>query len=287
MNASRFRLQAKLLRRELRRIAQMLRYRRSLNDLPILFANSFPKSGTHLLTQVLQGFTHLGAAVDSGLPAIVMYEGSTGKLRPVETIRSDLERLRPGGIAYGHLHALPEIIAYLCQDGFAPYFILRDPRDVAVSHVHYVTEMATDHIHHDYYAGTLQTFDDRLTTSILGRPGWEALFPDIRARFEPYLDWLDQPEVLTLRYEDFISNRVGALEQVLDHALSRGFSIHCDRREAVEVLEQNIAPERSPTFREGRAGGWRESFQTEHIKLFKQVAGDLLIRLGYEHDSDW
>ncbi len=35
----------------------MLRWRRlSFTGVPILFANSFPKSGTHLLTQVLQGF---------------------------------------------------------------------------------------------------------------------------------------------------------------------------------------------------------------------------------------
>ena len=265
----------------------MLRYRGSLSDVPVFFANSFPKSGTHLLTQVLQGFTQLGGAVNSGLPAIVMYEGTTGRLRSVEAILGDLARLRSGGIAYGHLHARPEIIAYLCRDGFVPYFILRDPRDVAVSHVHYVTGMASNHVHHDYYAGTLQSFDERLKTSILGRPGWEALFPDIRARFEPYMDWLGQPEVLTLRYEDFISERVGTLEQVLDHALSRGFSIHVDRKEAVGILERNIAPERSPTFREGRAGGWRESFQAEHKALFKQVAGDLLIRLGYERDHDW
>ena len=287
MNHSRIRIQAKLVRRDLRRFAQMLRYRQSLAEVPILFANSFPKSGTHLLTQVLQGFTQLGPAVDSGLPAMVMYEGETGKLRSLDAIRSDLACLRPGGIGYGHLHATPEITSFLCQDGFATYFILRDPRDVAVSHVHYVTNMAHAHIHHSYYAETLQTFDERLRTSILGRPGWEALFPDIRARFEPFLGWLDLPEILTLRYEDFLSNQEAVLERVLNHALDRGFVTRYRRQEAVEILERGIDSERSPTFRQGQAGGWRERFRPEHKTLFKQVAGELLIRLGYEQDADW
>ncbi|HEX7973822.1 MAG TPA: hypothetical protein VF498_05390, partial [Anaerolineales bacterium] len=43
--------QARLARRAARRSRQMLRYRRvSLSGVPVLFANSFPKSGTHLLT---------------------------------------------------------------------------------------------------------------------------------------------------------------------------------------------------------------------------------------------
>ncbi len=56
----------------------------------MLFANSFPKSGTHLLTQALQGFPQLGPAVDSGLPAVVTYEGDTGRTRSTEEILADL-----------------------------------------------------------------------------------------------------------------------------------------------------------------------------------------------------
>ena len=33
--------------------------------------------------------------------------------------------------------------------------------------------------------------------------------------------------------------------------------------------------------------GWREFFTDEHKKLFKDVAGDLVVRLGYEKTNDW
>ena len=259
----------------------------SLNHMPILFANSFPKSGTHLLTQVLHGFTRLGAVVDSGLPAIATYEGDSGRERPVEDMLADLQRLNPGDIAYGHLHALPALVSFLCREGVAPYFILRDPRDVVVSHVHYVTEMALEHVHHSYYTEVLRNFDERLQTSILGRPDWQDPFPDIRARFDPYLTWLDRQEVLTLSFEEFVADKAAAIGRVLDHAVNRGFPVYTDRAQAVQQLAAGIEPERSPTFRSGRVGGWRERFTPEHKELFKKVAGDLLIRLGYERSDDW
>jgi hypothetical protein len=281
-------MQARLARRQLRRARQLWRYRRSaLNDAPVLFANSFPKSGTHLLTQILQGFTRLGRAVDSGLPAIVAYEGDTGRPRPVAEILADLDRLRPGDIAYGHLHALPAVMACLCQDGVAPYFILRDPRDVVVSHVHYVTKMAPDHAHHRYYKEVLHSFDERLSTSILGRPDWEEPFPDIRARFEPFLGWIDRPEVLTLHFEDLARDQAAAIGRILDHAVARGFPLALEREAAVQILADSIDPQRSPTFHRGQVGGWRDRFTGEHKQLFKRVAGDLLARLGYELDDTW
>jgi hypothetical protein len=266
----------------------MLRYRRlTLKGVPVLFANSFPKSGTHLLTQVLQGFPSIGPAVDSGLPAVVTYIGETGRERSSLEILGNLQRLLPGDIAYGHLHARPEVVEQLCQDGTAAYFILRDPRDVVVSHVHYVTEIEPDHIHHAYYTQVLEDFDQRLRTSILGLPDSEIPFPDVCQRFEPYISWLDQPEVLCLRFEDFIQDREAALGGIYDHAVRRGFPSALERGRAIQVLAASIDPQRSPTFRSGKVGGWRNQFSPENKALFKEIAGDLLVRLGYEEEDQW
>jgi hypothetical protein len=287
VSASDSRMTARLARRALRRLGATLRWRRSLTGAPILFANSFPKSGTHLLTQILEGFTALGPAVVSGLPALVMYDGFTGAARPPAAIAADLERLRPGDIAYGHLHAVPPALDTLRRPEFASFFILRDPRDVVVSHVHYVTEMEPQHIHHAYYSQTLQSFDERLATSIAGRPEARLDFPDIGARFAPFLGWLDCPEILTLRYEDFLSARRPTLGGVLDHATAHGFPLRLGREAALDALEAAIDPARSPTFRSGKRGEWRQRFTQAHCDLFKEVTGDLLMRLGYEADRDW
>ena len=256
-------------------------------ETPALFANSFPKSGTHLLTQVLAGFAELGPFVVTGWPATTMFDGPTGKLRPQSEILQAVNRLRPGDLGYGHLHARPEIVAALCRPDMAPFFILRDPRDVVVSHVFYVTELETSHVHHRYYVDELDSFEERLRVSILGRPGLEDPFPDIAGRFAPYLGWLENEMVLTLRFEDFITSQEETLGRVYDHVAQRGFEFSGGRPQAVERLAARIDPKQSPTFRSGKIGGWKEHFNAEHKALFKQVTGDLLVRLGYEKDLDW
>ena len=279
---------AKLLRRDLQRIGQMMRYRRyTLDGVPVLFANSFPKSGTHLLTQVLQGFTKIGPAINSGLPAIVTFDGATGKRRKTDEILRDINRLRPGDIAYGHLHSIDVLTTALCSNGKATYFILRDPRDVVVSHVYYITEIEFNHIHHKYYKNELADFDERLRTSILGRPDFDDQYPNIRERFEPYLGWLDQPQVRSLKFEDFILDQERAVKQVLDHAVERGFPIEVNCSQAIQYLTAEINPKKSPTFRSGKVGDWQAKFSSQNKDLFKQVAGELLIKLGYESTHDW
>ncbi len=288
--------QARLLRRTFRRAQQTVRYG-SLKKSPIFFANSFPKSGTHLLTQVLKGFTRLGPAVDSGLPAITTFDGYTGRQRSEEEILSDLERLLPGDVAYGHVHAFPAAITFLCNQSKAAYFILRDPRDVVISHIHYVANMVPKHIHHRYYQKTLTSFEERVNASITGISAEELSdamgcpipepLPSIRARFEPYLGWLERPEILTLHYEEFITNCEETLGQILDHALKHGFTPYCSREKSLHILEESIDPQRSPTFRKGKIGSWQDEFSQDQKRLFKQISGDLLLELGYERSNDW
>lgn len=281
-------LLARLGRRWLRRRSAQRRYPElSMAQMPILFGNSFPKSGTHLLTQILAGFTLMGPAVESGLPPIVTFEGETGKQRTLASILTDLARLLPGDISYGHLHAAPEIVASLSREGMAAYFIYRDPRDVVVSHVFYVTDLNNRHVHHDYYVNSLASFEQRLEVSILGRPELDTPFPDIRSRFDPYLQWLEHNQVLSLRYEDLLSDSKREIERILDHAVSPGFVFRDERTKAVEILLQSIKPFESPTFRSGVAGGWKKYFTPELTKLFKEVTGDLLIRLGYVQNQNW
>jgi hypothetical protein len=40
-------------------------------------------------------------------------------------------------------------------------------------------------------------------------------------------------------------------------------------------------------YRKGIVGEWRSQFGPQDRSLFKELAGDLLVRLGYESTSDW
>jgi len=252
---------------------------------PILLSISFPKSGTHLLDQILLGFSKVAPFSTRLHSFYAEYDGDTGRKRTEAETQAWLNSLRPLDITSAHLFARPEVVWRVATPDFLSYFIFRDPRDVAVSHVFYVTDMEPRHVHHAYYQ-SLPDFDARLRASILGRPDADVEFPDIAARFAPYLGWLDEPCVLKLHFEDLVNDRPAALNRILDHFLAR-VPLAVPRDVILGHLEAAINPQRSPTFRSGKTGEWKKNFTAEHKALFKQVAGDLLIRLGYEADNDW
>jgi len=252
---------------------------------PILLGISFPKSGTHLLDQVVLGFSKVAPFATRLHSFYAEYEGESGRSRPSGQALAWLDSLGPRDVASAHLFARPEAIARVRTSAFLPYFIFRDPRDVVVSHVFYVTEMEARHVHHAYYA-SLPDFGARLRVSILGRPEIDIEFPNIAARFAPYMAWMDCGEVMKIHFEDLVKDRVRALDAILDRFLAR-VPLSTSRADMLEALESSINPQRSPTFRSGRTGEWKRYFTPEHTRLFKSVADDLLQQLGYEASNDW
>ncbi len=254
---------------------------------PVLMANSFPKSGTHLLDQILFGFSKVAPFAGHVALPFVSYEGETGKKRRVQDALTYLRALRPLDVTTTHLLAWPEVVEMVCTPKFLPYLIFRDPRDIVVSHVFYVTEMEKNHAHSRYYNEVLKNFDERLEVSILGRPDAEIEFPDIAQRFELYRGWLDRPQVLVLHFEDLIHYRQQTLGHIVDHFLRRVETVTTPRADIITALETSINPHRSPTFRSGKTGEWKKYFTDKHKQIFKEVSGDLLARLGYEKNADW
>jgi hypothetical protein len=55
----------------------------------------------------------------------------------------------------------------------------------------------------------------------------------------------------------------------------------------LDAFEASINPKKSPTFHSGKTGKWKKHFTDEHKKIFKDMAGDLLVKLGYEKNNDW
>jgi hypothetical protein len=267
------------------KLTQRIRFKSQLDTLPILLGISFPKSGTHLLDQILLGFSNVAPFSKRIHSFYAEYEGESGRKRPPEQALAWLDSLRAGDIASAHLFARPEAVQRVCSPKFVPYFIYRDPRDVVVSHAFYVTDMEARHVHHAYYQ-SLPDFDARLHVSILGRTDTDIEFPNIAERFAPYRGWLEHDEVLSIHFEDLIHDRAAVLSRIIDHFLIR-VPLQVSRQVVFDSLETSIDPERSPTFRSGKTGEWKKYFTEEHKKVFKDVAGNLLLQLGYEKSNDW
>lgn len=264
----------------------MLRWRNfSLAAAPPVFGNAKPKSGSHLLLQVLDGFTQIMPYAYVVAEPVRTIRKAGGR-RTESEVRSDLERIPRDAIGWGYVEAWPGIVAHLCQPGRVNYFIYRDPRDLLVSQVFYASDMNEEHGMHAYYK-SLPDFAARLRAAITGVNEGEVRMVNVRKRYEAVFDWLSQPAVLSIRYEDLVTSPVVVLGQMLDEVERTDYSIPTPRPRALDILQHAIQPRRSATFRSGRVGGWRDHFDSEHKRLFKDVAGDLLQRLGYEGSPDW
>jgi len=264
----------------------ILRWKRfSFGDAPPIFGNSKPKSGSHLLLQILNGFTQIMPYkyVEAEPIRTITKEG---RRRTKEEILGELENFPRGVIGWGYLEATKENVGFLCQPNRVNYFIYRDPRDMLVSQVFFATDMQEEHGMHDFY-NSLPDFGERLKVAITGvdRDGLKMV--SVQQRYEGVFEWLNTPGVMCLRFEDLINHRDATLNSMLDEVEKTGYGIPTPREEAISILVEAIQPRKSHTFRSGKTGGWREFFTAEHKSLFKEVAGDLVVRLGYEKTNDW
>jgi hypothetical protein len=259
--------------------------RLSFGEAPPIFGNSKPKSGSHLLLQILNGFTQIMPYKYVEADPVRTIE-KEGRRRTNEEILSDLQDIPRGVVGWGYVEASPANVAFLCQSQRVNYFIYRDPRDLLVSQVFFATDMHEEHGMHELYQ-SLPDYGERLKVAITGIDRDGLYMVSVNQRFAGVFEWLGQEHVMCIRFEDLIDNRDATLDAMLDEVESTGYKIPTSREKALAVLAEAIRPQKSHTFRSGKAGGWREHFTDEHKKLFKDVAGDLLVRLGYEDNNDW
>ena len=278
------------LRRNLRptgKTAQaILRWRRfSFNEAPSIFGNSKPKSGSHLLLQILNGFTQIMPYryVDADPIRTIKKDGGR---RTADDVLADLRAVPQGVIGWGYLEATKENVSFLTQAGRANYFIYRDPRDMLVSQVFFATDMHEEHGMHAYYK-SLPDFGARLNVAITGIDCDGLYMVSVKQRYEGVFQWLEQKNVMCICFEDLINNRDATLNAMLDEVEKTGYRIPTPREKSLAILVKAIQPKKSHTFRSGKTGGWRQHFSEENKKLFKEVSGDLLIKLGYEKNNDW
>ena len=258
---------------------------KDVSGTPAVLGNAMPKSGSHLIIQVLQGLTRVGPFVNPGFPPVNRAEDNRKLVEAA--ILKNIEQMQAGDIRYGYIHARQPFIEPLTRPGKAMVFVYRDPRDMLVSHVFYATEMHPGHGMHHYYTEVLSSMEERLNAAIQGVDEEGAELSNVKERYLKYLGWLDIPGTLCLRFEDLVLDREASFRRLLSYFEERGMRLQVSQESAIEALASSIAPHKSGTFRKGKPGSWQESFSPQNKQTFKQIAGDLLIQMGYEKDLDW
>lgn len=246
---------------------------------PRIFVNSLPKSGTHLLTAELE---ELPGLANSRLHIEARKINAKGGFRDrvaeieidVDAFAKFADQVRPGQVFSSHLPWAEGLEQYLVKSDIKTIFMIRDPRDILLSNLHYIKGLRR-HFLHDHFVNELKTDEDRLRFLIVGneapyrRPLAEVL--------QSAVQWKNHSAALVVRFEDLVGAKGGGSDTAREETIKQ-ICIHCGLPPA-EV--KPAVTKSTPTLRKGRAHGWHDDLPKETAELIATTCGDLLEQLNY------
>ena len=232
--------------------------------LPRVLVVSLPKAGTHLVERAVCLHPQLHRSLRRTLNPENMQHG----------LRAALGELRPGQVALAHI-PFDASYAALLED-VRTLFAIRDPRDIAVSLAHYIGGRGDHPLHFAYSERPDER--SRIELAILGDADARPPAPSLESLLAGFSGWLDS-SALVVRFEELIGTRGGG-DDASQHRTLGAIYDHLGL-EPPPRLSERLFSSASPTFRKGRIGQWRESFDPDLEELFERAAGSWMEIYGY------
>jgi hypothetical protein len=235
---------------------------------PKVFSNSIPKSGTHLLAQVLlnMGFVNKNTR-----------DGDLVRLTPLDEIEQIMKLLNGGEYISGHRDYSKEFNNILKKHKVSHILIVRDPRDVVISRTFYILKKPT-HKLFAHFNGISR--NECFIASIKG-VDWGNML-SIAEVYNRFLPWLNKNSCLVVRFEDLIGTRGGGSDEKQFEVLTniaKHFGIPLEKSELKEIAYKAFN-EGSPTFRKGQIGDWANWLDDEMQAIIKKDTG-IFKKYGY------
>src|SRR5215210_7628205 len=229
--------------------------------------------------------------VDGGrLPAIRRFLRGRGEKVTIGVVSPQhirrLSKVPDGGFVNAHCIYTPELADLFRQEGMKTVCILRDPRDVAVSQMHYIKQLENHFAHEGYM--TLPSDSERLLVSIRGGELGGRKLQSLDERYRQFLRWERDGGAAVVKFEDLVGTKGGGsaeAQRLAVERVARHLGVKVEEA-TMGVVEEGLFGV-GRTFRKGQIGGWREEFSAEHERAVAGVVGPLLVELGYEAHPNW
>lgn len=269
---------------------------------PRILLNGPPKSGTHLLSDCLALMPKMMfsgrhfALSEYVMPPYMPWDIQSVNLASellldIGRLERVIKETRQGMFITCHAQYQPDFAGLLKKLDTKHVLILRDPRDLVVSHTFFVIREKW-HPHHHFYTEEPNAHDKGIMATICGFKRSESVsrpLSHIGEFYDGFLRWSEDESVLVCRFEDLVGARGGGDDQRqlkeivrLAEFIQRPLTL-----DQAKVLAQMMYSKKSMTYRKGAIGDWKNYFTDHHKHVFKELAGNLLIKLGYEQDMSW
>lgn len=247
---------------------------------PKVLQTSIPKSGTHLLNQVLEGIGYWCYKNQPFNPNIdVSYEA--------KIIIPHLSRLCSGEYFTEHLTWNDQIERILLDAGFKILCIYRDPRATAVSAAIWIPKVRS-HWTGDYYRRNLPSLHERVIALLDGIPDNESPngiglcpWPDL---YDKFLPWKESPAVFSVSFENLIGPRGGGSTQIQMSTIEGilGYiTPKCSQELACRLATKVYNPS-VVTFHKGQINSWRAQIDRNTESILNQRLARQVVEWGYE-----
>ena len=262
---------------------------RQFNGFPVI-GNGVPKAGTHLLESTLKAFKSINVLGNERYIGSFTDDHVIGRR---EEVTNRLRSLKNYQAIVGHFSKEPFIESAMFESQARMILIVRDPRDVVISHVDHAINAGPNYRLNEFYK-SVKGRDERIFYSILGveakySKGSETGLPNITERFSEFTRWTESKSCIVVHFEKLIGKNGGGsdIEQLKEFSrISSFLEIGLNEKE-LRLQAKSIYNPKSSTFSKGIINRWKSEFNINHIAKFKEIAGDLLINLGYEETYDW
>ncbi len=114
-------------------------------------------------------------------------------------------------------------------------------------------------------------------------------YKDINECYRAYLQWHHAySDTYVTHFEKLVGDKGGgdsAMQTEEIQRIANFLDISLDRNQITDISDELFGG--TPTFKKGQIDSWKQYFTPQVKTLFKKVAGQLLIDLGYEEDLNW
>lgn len=258
-------------------------YPNLFEDNKAIIALSFVKGGTHLLFKTLELITNTP-------PSLLIYYDAFAQ-NPEYYFKNCGKWL-----LFAHFFSVLNSISDHPSNNYSKILLIRDPRDVIISTVHWLHWVHANITDHPMYGPiVIDEFiklkpQDQITEIIRMPDQFESTHfaENMRLMSQNALLWMKNPSTLLLRFEDLVGVKGGGdLDRQKDTIRSLAEYIQYPLSNAqIDCIANSLFGE-TATFRKGQIGSWQENFSDYHKEIFKQIMGKELIELGYEQDNNW
>lgn len=228
---------------------------------PKAVLNSLPKSGTHLLESL---FTELPLMRHTGKRTLRIQTQN-----PIQSKLRTLSSIKKGQFLLAHMQYHPTIVDTANDNNIKIIHLIRDPRDVMLSHLNYIENMDLTQKSHKFIS-QFRTRPEKLNAMLVGKDNVLEPFAKVLHKFEP---WINHKDVLCIKFEDLIGEKGGgskSKQQKVVKEICNFIGLKIDD-ESIETISNLIYSPKSSTFNKGKIDNWRHSLNEEEKQLINDA----------------